>query len=339
MICAARRGAPLPAVEDVRRRLGLGQDPASAGVTFGEAWTAWLAGKKRLRRSAHERLAQIGAHWLTPVLADVPLERLNGAHAAAVFTRIERINAEITARQGEDRAYVKVDGDVRSRPRVVSIASQHRVHAALREFCNFEVRKTRRLAFNPAWAVELPPEITPEAQRWSAGQARAFLAATADDPLGLLFRIVVLRGTRRAEAAGFRWSGADLDAGYLTVDRPILLIGADVTEGRPKSKAGERKIWLDAGTIALLREHRTAQLRARMRAGGAWAEDDLVFCQEDGTPWKPDYISRRFKALAAQAGVPAIKLHEGRHSAASLARDAEVDPEIRRKRWGTPIRR
>ena len=75
---------------------------------------------------------------------------------------------------------------MRERPRPVSIASQHRVLAALREFCNFEVRKTRRLAFNPVCAVELEPEITPEAQRWSAGQARAFLAASEGDPLGLL---------------------------------------------------------------------------------------------------------------------------------------------------------
>ena len=245
MIAGAKRGAPLPAVEDVRRRLGLGLDPASAGVTFGEAWTAWLAGKKRLRRSAHERLAQIGGHWLLPVLADVPLERLNGAHAAAVFARIERINAEITARSGGSRAYVRVEGDVRERPRVVGTASQHRVHAALREFCNFEVRKTRRLAFNPAWAIELEPEITPEAQRWSAAQTSAFLAATAADPLHLLFRIVLLLGARRGEACGFRWSGADLDAGCLRVERPILLIGADVTEGLPKSRAGDRLIWLD----------------------------------------------------------------------------------------------
>lgn len=61
-----------------------------------------------------------------------------------------------------------------------------------------------------------------------------------------------------------------------------------------------------------------------------WTENDLVFCQDDGTPWKPDYVSRRFKALAAEAGLPRIKLHEGRHSAASLARDAEVEPEIRK---------
>lgn len=45
-------------------------------------------------------------------------------------------------------------------------------------------------------------------------------------------------------------------------------------------------------------------------------------------------MTRRFQRLAALAGLPVIKLHEGRHSAASLARDAEVDPEIRRRTLG-----
>ena len=75
-----------------------------------------------------------------------------------------------------DNVPFRIDGDVRTRPRHVGTASQHRVYAALREFCNFEVRKTRRLAFNPVYAVELEPEVTPEARRWSASQARAFLA-------------------------------------------------------------------------------------------------------------------------------------------------------------------
>jgi hypothetical protein len=72
------------------------------------------------------------------------------------------------------------------------------------------------------------------------------LSASAGDPLGPLFRIVTLRGARRAEACGFRWSGTDLDAGHLTVERPILLVGVNVVEGKPKSQAGARKIWLDA---------------------------------------------------------------------------------------------
>ena len=63
-------------------------------------------------------------------------------------------------------------------------SSQHRVYAALREFCNFEVRKTRRLGFNPVWTVELEAEITPEAQRWSAAEPRQFLAYWDGKPLG-----------------------------------------------------------------------------------------------------------------------------------------------------------
>jgi len=89
----------------------------------------------------------------------------------SVFTRIECLNAQLTAKQGTSRTFVRLDGDVRTRPRHVGIASQHRVYAALREFCNFEVRKKRRLAFNAVYSVALEPEVTPEARRWSASQA------------------------------------------------------------------------------------------------------------------------------------------------------------------------
>ncbi len=331
ILTASRNGGQLPAVADVGRRIGAGADPGAPAATFAEAWQSWLAGKKRLRQSARERIEQIGQHWLIPVLADVPVERLNSSHWVAVFERIDRINTEIAA---SSRAYVHVDGDVRSRPRLVGVATQHRIYAALREFCNFEVRKTRRMSFNPIYAIELEPEERQEASRWSAPQAAEFLSQSGDEPLALLFGIVLLRGARRGEACGFRWSGADLDAGYLTAEKPLLLIGANVVEGKPKTQAGERQIWLDDRTITLLREHRKRQLATRLAAGPAWQDNDLIFCKDDGTPWKPDYVSRRFKLLAKAAGLPVIKLHEGRHSAASLARDADVDPEIRRKTLG-----
>jgi hypothetical protein len=78
--------------------------------------------------------------------------------------------------------------------------------------------------------------------------------------------------------------------------------------------------------------------KARLMAGESWQDNDLIFCQGDGTPYKPDAVSRRFKRLPALAGVPVIKLHEGRHSAASPARDAAVDPDIRRRTSATPTR-
>jgi integrase len=118
------------------------------------------------------------------------------------------------------------------------------------------------------------------------------------------------------------------------VKRPILLIGADLAESTPKTRAGERLIWLDAGTVALLREHRKDQLRARMAAGGSWQDDDLIFCRPDGTPWRPDHVTRRFQSIARWAGLPPIKLHEGRHSAVSMQREAEVDPALTQRTVG-----
>jgi hypothetical protein len=63
-------------------------------------------------------------------------------------------------------------------------------------------------------------------------------------------------------------------------------------------------VFLDYDTAELLREHRKAQVKARMAAGPTWQDNDLIFCQADGRPWRPDHVSKRFKKLAAQAGVP-----------------------------------
>jgi len=144
---------------------------------------------------------------------------------------------------------------------------------------------------------------------------------------------VLLCGARRGEACGFRWTGSDLDAGYLTVQRPILLIGARVVEGTPKTGV-EREVYLDAETARLLREHRKSQLAARLRAGSAWVDNDLVFRQAAGTPYRPDYVYRRFRRLAADASLPVIRLHEGRHTAVSLMRDAGVDQAVRMRAVG-----
>jgi integrase len=183
-------------------------------------------------------------------------------------------------------------------------------------------------------AVELDPETPAQRRRWSAREVLTFLNATADDGLGLLYRIAVLRGARRGELCGFRWSGTDLDRGVLTVERPVLQLGGKLVESTAKTRAGARLVFLDGTTAQLLREHRRSQVAARMRAGDSWEDHDLVFCQPDGRPWNPDHVSKRFQRLAARAGVPVITLHEARHSAISLMHDAQVRDDIRMREAG-----
>jgi integrase len=121
----------------------------------------------------------------------------------------------------------------------------------------------------------------------------------------------------------------------LIVRRPIVQLGGKLRVSKAKTHAGERKVFLDHDTAALLREHRKAQLKVRLKAGESWADNDLVFCQEDGRPWNPDHVTKRFKKLAAEAGVPVITLHEGgRHTGNSLMHDAGVDQELRMREVG-----
>jgi integrase len=233
----------------------------------------------------------------------------------------------------EDRAPV-LDGDVRVRSRLAGVARQHRVYAGLREFLNHLHKQRHVITYNPVYAVELEAEVTPEGDRWTAAETKRFLAYCDGKPLGLMFRTVALRGARRGEAVGFRWSASDLDEGYLGVGRTVLQMGGEIVEGTPKTAAGARRLWLDGKTLQLYRAHRHTQRVGRMRASGAWQDNDLVFCQADGTPWPPDQVSREWKRYCAAAGVRVIRMQEGRHSAASLARDAGVDQKLRREQLG-----
>ena len=209
MVAGTRRGAPLPAVEDVRRRLGLGLDPGQPGITVATWLYGWLAGKGRTRRASTVRgYEQHVRLYIKPAIGDLPLERVNAAHVEAVLAAVPG-----------------------------SAATRHRVLATLRAALSAAV-KARQISFNPCAGIELEPENPPEARRWTPEQARRFIQATAADPMGLLFRIAILTGERRGELCGLRWTGANLDSGVLTIDRTLLQLGGKLTDGTPKTRAG-----------------------------------------------------------------------------------------------------
>ena len=320
-------GGGLPAVEDVRRRLGLGRDLDSS-ETFGEAWRAWLAGKRKARDSYSHGLGQIGHNWLLPVLGDVALDRLTGEHCAMVFARVEMFNEEIEAAREDGRKPV-LPGDVRQR-RVVytGVATQHRIFAALRAFLNHAWKRRHVIMFNPVYAVELETETRDAPLVWDAEQVGQFLVSTADDRQAFLWRLALLRGFRRGELAGMADDDLDVSEATITVNVALLQVGGRLVWGRPKSKAGERVVDLDKSSVTAGKAHRSERRRERLAAGPAWQDSGRMFTREDGSALNPDWISRRFKELAKAAGLPVIKFHSARHTAASLMFDADVDIKI-----------
>lgn len=330
-----KRGGQLPAVEDVRRRLGLGHS-LDRSQTLGEWLETWYAAKKRAKRDSTVRLyRQHLDHYLIPQLGEWPMDRLNALHISDLFDLLAEWNRELEAAHAEGRRPV-LEGDVRKRAKLVGPATQRRIFATLRGALNVAMKQkpARLIDFNPCDLVELEPEYREPARTWDPAQVAGFLEFAEDDPLYLLYRLVLLHGPRRGEAVGARWTGHDHGTKTLRVLRPLLQLGGRLVESTPKTRAGERVLFLDDETNDGVKRLRIQQARHRLAWGSAYADNDLIFCQEDGTPWSPDWVSRHFKDLARAAGLPPIKLHEARHTAATLRLEAGIDIKVVSEQMG-----
>lgn len=96
----------------------------------------------------------------------------------------------------------------------------------------------------------------------------------------------------------------------------------------PKSTRSHRKIALPNVAVTALRAHRVRQLERRLAAGSAWTEQGFVFTTGIGTPIEPRRVTRDFKVLLKGAGLPAIRLHDLRHSCATLLLAEGVNPRV-----------
>jgi integrase len=136
-------------------------------------------------------------------------------------------------------------------------------------------------------------------------------------------------GARRGEVLGARWRDLDL------VGRRWGIVQTVIESGVSRPKSGRsRSVALDAGTVDALRAHRKAQAAERLALGPAYVDSDLVFCREDGEALRPRSFSRAFDRHVATAELPRIRLHDLRHTWATLALSAGVHPKIVSERLG-----
>ena len=170
--------------------------------------------------------------------------------------------------------------------------------------------------------------VRPPVAVWTATQTGRFLQAIAEQRLYALYHLIALRGLRRGEAAGLRWCDIDLDARVATINQQLQQYDGHLVIGPPKTTRSCRTIALDRTTVAALRRHRLSQLAERDAAGVDYHDSGYVFTGLRGDPMAPDRISRLFRALAAEAGLPPIRLHDLRHGAATLALAAGVDLRV-----------
>ena len=257
----------------------------------------WLRSKQSLRPSTRASYEAHVRRYLVPHLGSI---RLGALHPRD----IERMYAELAVASGRGG-------------RRLSPATLRRIHATLTSALTLAVRRGL-LVRNPASTVELPRTTKARVQTWSPAELASFLDATVEDRLHLLYLILGLVGLRRGEAVALRWTDVDLNKGFMRIERAVVRVGDQCVEGPPKSSAGRRFVAIDHETARRLHWHQCRQRLEAFRRSGIPSNPELVFTTEEGHQLEPSYVSRHFDALVARHALPRIRLHDLRHTSASI---------------------
>jgi integrase len=162
---------------------------------------------------------------------------------------------------------------------------------------------------------------------WNRDQISSFLAATRGERSYAVWVLFITTGLRRGEVLGLHWGDVDLDRGVASINRTLIVVRREAVEGTPKSGRG-RLVALAPETVEVLRTWRRHQLEERLEWGEAWHDTGLVFTREDGTSLHPDAVTDDFRRLTFRYGLPRIRLHDLRHSWATLALEAGIPLKV-----------
>jgi integrase len=163
----------------------------------------------------------------------------------------------------------------------------------------------------------------------SGENVAALFEAAVGERLEALWVLAATTGMRQGELLALRWPELDLDRAAARVTATLAPgpNGPAITE--PKTARSRRQIALTDQAVAALRRRRTAQAAERLQAGPAWVDTTLVFCDELGRPLSAEWVVRRaFRPLLRKAGLPAIRFHDLRHTAATLMLSRGIHPKI-----------
>lgn len=278
----------------------------------------WLpAVRETLRPTTAENYRMIVERYICPRIGGVSLQALTAPRLNAFYSDL--------LREGRLRGKTRTT----LAPRTVRL-----VHAVIRKALADAVEWSLVIR-NVADAAKPPKRVKPPKRTWNPEQLRAFLAHVADDPLYAAFLVLITTGMRRGEVLGLRWVDVDLEARRLSVVQTIVAPTYHRVElSEPKTDRGRRRIVLDEATIAALVAHRERQRLECALLGANWRETDLVFAAVGGVPLRPQSVTERFKRLTTGARLPVVRLHDLRHTYATIALRSGVHPKVVSDRLG-----
>jgi integrase len=215
----------------------------------------------------------------------------------------------------------------------------HHVHRTVRNALNEAVRRGH-LARNPVLIAKAPKLIEDEVEPYEIEEIQRLLKVVSERRNGARWVVALALGLRQGECLGLKWSDLDLEKGILRIRRGRLRPKYEHGCGTPscgrkagycpqkkpirpdtgdtKSRAGKRAIGLPDPLIALLQAHKRKQDAERMAARQLWRDEGWVFAKPDGRPLNPNTDYHEWKALLQVAELREARLHDARHTAATV---------------------
>ena len=213
-------------------------------------------------------------------------------------------------------------------------ATVNRVHALLHGALKHALQRGA-VAVNVASAVKAPRVARKESSTLLPDEAVRLLDAAGGDRFHALYVLALTWGLRQAELLGLRWRDVDLAGAVLAVRQQVYRLGGEWVYSEPKTAKGRRTISLSVMAVDALREQRRRQAEERLRAGPSWEDNGLIFPNRRGRPMeKQNLLRRSFGPLLERAGLPHMRFHDLRHTAATLLLSEGVHPKVVQERLG-----
>ena len=294
----------LEKMRELMRARDKGMPVITSNQTTGKYLEQWLEDTARpsVRPKTYDSY-RLNVQRLLPLIGSIRLGNLSPAHVQSAYAALHR--------------------------RGLSPRSIHHAHTVLHGALGKAVR-WGMITRNPTDGATRPRIPRREMNTLNRDEVQRLFEATEEDQCHhALWVVLATTGLRLGEALGLRWEDIDLERGRLTVRRALQRQrqkGLVFVE--PKSSHSRRTVDLAARTVATLTRHRILQNKARLKSGAAADAPYSVFCHENGLPLDASGVTRRFDKILKAAGLPDIRVHDLRHTAASLLLLGQVHPKV-----------
>lgn len=278
--------------------------------TVGQFLTDWLENthKRLVRPRTYERYREAVYLHLIPALGQHQLQKLTVQHLQMFYTLKEQAG--------------------------LAPATIIYYHSVLHNALNTAVKRGL-LARNVCDLADPPRKQRYEIQLLTEEQAKKLLVAIRGHKWEALYMLALVTGLRRGEILGLKWQDINIVGGTLQVRRILSRVPTQTperphvyVEAEPKTKRSRRSVVIASFALDTLIQHKVHQLEAKYKAGTEWQEHDYVFCTSLGKPLNPNHVVEELKKLLERAGLPEIRFHDLRHSAATLLLSAKIHPKI-----------